>query len=181
MAELSLKEKSIAGVALVAILAVALVMSWFFVFSQSWRRAKNAFENERNTDASQKALIAKKGELENDYREEVLKVPAVANADTRCQELIVDLARKNRISVSSNQADTKVEDFDSMKRMDVDITWSGTFDALVRFLYDLETSDVGKFDVKKLNFTADRKNQGRISGKMTLTSIYRLADGTEEE
>lgn len=173
MAEMSLKEKAALGWAAVVLAALALAGMWFTTFGPAWSRAAKAWKAEQDTDARQKTLISQKSMWEDAYREEVLKVPEVANADTRWSEVIAELAKKNGISISSNLADPKTESYDTMTKMDVETTWTGDFAALVRFLYDLENSGAGKFDVKRLSFSTERRTAGRLSGKITLTSIYR--------
>ncbi|MCR5413286.1 MAG: type II secretion system protein M [Kiritimatiellae bacterium] len=177
MAEMSYKEKAVSGVAFTVLLALLLVAMWFMHFSKSWKSAKAGYDREIEEDRREKLLISQKETLEENYRKEVLKIPEIANADTRCQEVIVDLAHKHGITVKDNNPQP-IDDFDSMKRMNVKISWTGTFEALVSFLYELETSDVGKFDVSELTFSAnEKKNPGQLSGSMTLTSIYRMPDG----
>ena len=54
----------------------------------------------------------------------------------------------------------------------VDVKWTGAVESLVKFMYALENTEKGKFDVKSLSFSSG-KRKGFMSGSMTLICIFK--------
>ena len=65
-----------------------------------------------------------------------------------------------------------MESIGNMDEVNLDVKWTGALESLVKFIYELENSDAGKFDVSALNFSPG-KRQGYLGGSMTLKCIFK--------
>lgn len=175
MAVRSLKEKAVLGALGMAALYALAVAVWFMSASGAWASAKKKHDSAVKRIAREDRMIAEKDKWDQAYRDEVLQIRELdsgQNPDTFLYGLVQDIAGRNHITVSS-QKTNKEGVADEMKRMTVDIEWTGALESLVKFLYELETTDEGKFDVEAINFNPYTKRPGFLTGKMTLTCIYR--------
>ncbi len=172
---MSLKEKAVLGIIAMLALYAATVLLYFSTFQQSWTSARQAYENTQKTVARERRVIAEKDAWDEEYREEVLQIREIdegRGADTFWIGIIQDIATRNHITITSQRANRE-EVADEMKRMTVDVEWIGALETLVKFLYELETTEEGKFDVTAINFNPYAKRPGFLSGKMTLACVYR--------
>ncbi len=60
----------------------------------------------------------------------------------------------------------------ALYELGVSCNWEGELDALVRFLYDLQSQGI-RFDVRQLNAMPDARREGVLKGSMIIDCAYR--------
>jgi Tfp pilus assembly protein PilO len=60
----------------------------------------------------------------------------------------------------------------ALYELGVSCNWEGELEALVRFLYDLQSQGI-RFDVRQLNATPDAQREGILKGSMIIDCAYR--------
>ena len=109
------------------------------------------------------------------YEAEASQIPVVEEgqgSDTVWMRIVGDVAKKNNVFVSDIKAGRRMESIGNMDEVNLDVKWTGALESLVKFIYELENSDAGKFDVSSLNFSPG-KRQGYLGGSMTLKCIFK--------
>lgn len=176
MAGMSLKEKAVlGGVAVVGLYALTAVL-WFTSFRKTFKNARNEYTRALSSSAEEKQLIGERDYWDEAYKEALHAIPRVPDetrADTYMVAVVRRIAQSHNISFEKeNASPEKVAG--EMNRLTIEFEWTGAFETLVGFLYELETTDKGKFDVSAININPMSKKQpGFLSGKMTLTCIFR--------
>lgn len=172
---MSLKEKALlGGVAMVVLYAVTATL-WFTTFRKSAGTARTAYERACANRAEDVALIGEKAAWEEAYREALGLIPEIpegTRADALMMGVLRPIAQRNNIRISNEKPNDELVAAE-MNRLTIELDWSGAYETLVRFLYELETTNKGRFDVTAINFSPERKNPGYLSGKMTVTCIFR--------
>lgn len=72
------------------------------------------------------------------------------------------------------------EQLGALYELGVSCNWEGELEALVRFLYELQSQGI-RFDVRQLNATPDARREGLLKGSMIIECAYRRAGGAEQE
>lgn len=179
MAAISLKEKAIfAGLGM--LLVYIFTIAWWFLGSPERESEKRKFENARAKAMREQKTISERSYWNGLYDEEASCIPVLnvgQGADTVWMRTIEDIASSNHVFVSEFKPGREdVEEWSGeMQKISVDIKWTAAVESLVKFLYELQNSDQGKFDVQSLNFSPSRR-QGFMSGSMTLVCIYKRAE-----
>lgn len=62
----------------------------------------------------------------------------------------------------------------TLYELGVSCTWEGRLEALIRFLYDLQSQGI-RFDVRQLTVTPDGQREGILKGSMIIDCAYRRA------
>ncbi len=175
MADMSLKEKALlGGIAVVGLYAFTAVL-WFTTFSRSFKSARSQNEQAKADILRDKKIIGEKDLWEEAYLEALREIPEVPDgkrADAHMMEIVRRIAKAHNIVFSSEKSSRETV-ADEMNRLTIELDWTGAFETLVGFLHELETTDKGKFDVSAINFSPLSKRPGYLSGKMTLTCIFR--------
>ena len=60
----------------------------------------------------------------------------------------------------------------SLYELRISVTWDGTLDQLVHFLYDIQMQGI-RFDVREFNATPDAQREGILRGSMNIDCAYR--------
>lgn len=179
MGSMSLKEKAVlAGLAVVIV--YALTIGWWFLGSSGRAAEKKKWHNARAQVQKERTTISERGLWEERYEEEASRIPVIASdqgADTVWMRAIEDIAASNHVFVSEFKPGKEdSEDWSGdMQKISVDIKWTAAVESLVKFMYELQNSDQGKFDVQYLSFTQG-KRQGFVSGNMTLVCIFKRSE-----
>ncbi len=173
MVSKALKEKAV-FIALGVAVLYALTIGWWFLGSKDRVAAKKRYDNAKATVLREKRTISEQHIWNERYDQEAALIPVVGEgqgADTVWMRVIGDLAASNHVFVSELKPGEEVLTGD-MQETSVDIKWTGAVESLVKFMYELENTDKGKFDVNSLSFSPG-KRQGFMSGTMTLTCIFK--------
>ena len=81
------------------------------------------------------------------------------------------MALKHRILISQRQSGREVDAGEVLEQPIEVKSWEGSLEALVKFMYELENTDEGMFDIKELNMKPSSK-KGYLRGSFTLTCAY---------
>lgn len=165
--------------ALVAALCVAAAYAfaagyWFIFGEQSWKDAQKKLKRTQDAYERERKTISQRTMWDERYDEEASQIPVVEagqGADTVWMGVMDAIAKESNVFVTERRPG-KEEVSGDMQQTTVDIRWNGAFESLVKFLYALENSDKGKFDVQSINF-APGKRKGYLSGSMTLVCIFK--------
>ena len=162
------------GVAVVGLYAFTAAL-WFISFKKSFKSAKTANTQAKVVIAEEKRIISEKDTWEAAYLEALGAIPEIPDskrADAHMMEIVRKIAQSHNITFSGEKSSRETV-ADEMNRLTIELDWTGAFETLVGFLHELETTDKGKFDVSAINFSPMSKRPGYLSGKMTLTCIFR--------
>ena len=179
MAKMSLKEKAILSGVAILILYIVTIAFWFLQ-SNSRMISKKKLKNEELKVQREKREIGRQSELDGLYREAVESIPIIENAksaDTEWMRIIGDIAKENYIKIDDiREVQDGTELSSEMKCKVFDVAWTGAVESIVKFLYTLQNTKVGLFDVKTLNFSPIVKQQGFMKGKMTIICMFKTAE-----
>lgn len=169
----SMREKAVLAIAAVTVVYAATLAFGLWRGRESWDQARAKYLKLRARCEREAAEIARGGEWDAAYDGEVAKIPrldAGAGSDTAWMGMVDGIAKENAVFITERRPG-KEEEVGDLLSQTVEIRWSAALSSLVKFLYDLENSEDGKFDVQAINFSPDRR-PGYLTGSMTLTCIY---------
>ena len=171
---MSLREKAAAAILGVVMLYALTAVYWFVGGAAAWKDAATNYKRSKDACERERKTISERSLWDQRYEEEASRIPVVDDgkgADTAWMRVVGDIAATNYLFVSTMKASSEQE-MDDMKQTTVDMSWSGAFESLVKFMYELENTDRGKFDIQSLNFSQG-KAKGYLSGSMTLNCIFK--------
>lgn len=170
-------EKTVIA-ALVTLAVYAATAAWWFIgCGKSWEDSAKRLARAEDTYLKERKTIAGRAEWERRYAEEASQIPVVEagqGSDTFWMGVMDEIAKKNNIFVTERKPGREEEAGD-MQQVTVDIRWTGAVESLVKFMYELENTPKGKFDVQSLGFSPGKK-KGYMSGTMTLVCIFKRKD-----
>lgn len=179
MAKMSLKEKAILSGVAILVLYFATIAFWF-LRSNSRMMAKKKLRNEELKVLREKREIGRQKELEEQYEDAVASIPVIEkgkSADTEWMRIIGDIANENNIKIDDiREVHDNTEVSSEMQCKIFEVAWTGAVESIVKFLYTLQNTKVGLFDVKTLNFSPIVKQQGFMKGKMTIICMFKTAE-----
>lgn len=174
MNSMSLRQKAVfASLAVVALYAGAVAF-WFLSAEGSWRKAARRYEKAKETYEKEERLIAEKDRWDAAYEEEKANMPTFASGkatDTTWLQKTGAIAATNLVQISQRGAKKESLEIDDVTVMPIDMTWEASLEALVKFLYALENSDEGLFDVASLSVRPGQK-KGYLRGSFTINCAY---------
>ena len=162
-----------ASVIVLAAYAFAAIL-WFTAFSKSLKDASKKYDREKASYERERKMISERTMWDERYEEEASRIPVVEdgqNVDTKWMSEMDDLAKKCNVFVSERKPGRPEETGDMMQTT-VDVKWTAALESLVKFMYELENAESGKFDILSISFSQG-KRQGYLGGTLTLTCIYK--------
>ena len=179
MGTLSLRDRAILLVVIVLALYGLAAILWFMTFERDWTKSAKAYESAVKTYQKEAGLIAKRGDLQQQYEEEKEKIPSLAEnelANATWMGRLGTLASECNVAVT-RQNYGKEEQEDLLNKLEIDLEWTASLQSLVKFLYALETADHAMIDVRSLGISNSGKNTGYLKGKMTICCAYLRDEG----
>lgn len=174
MNELGMRERALIAVVVMVVLYAIAAATWFLSAESSWRKAARAYNKAKTTYASECKLISEKNEWTEAYETEKAAMPTfeIGKAtDTTWLDKMDQLALDHKILISQRQAGAEIE-ADEVLELPIEVrSWEGSLPALVKFMYALETSKEGMFDLSQINFKPSSK-RGYLRGSFTLNCAY---------
>ena len=173
-----MKEKS--AIVIVSIIAVyaATVLCWFLRQEGEWKKTFKAYERAVERYKKESNLISERGKWNDEYDEEKSRMPIFSEDEdtvTKCLRKLGDIAQKNNVFIDKRQNGTEIKAGDVWE-MPIDVRdWEGALEMLVKFLYELENTDEGMFNLSKINFKPSQK-PGYFKGSFTLNCAYMRED-----
>ncbi len=178
----SLREKAVMAVIVVALLYAAAVAYWFLAAESSWKKAAKRYRAECRRYDSEAALIADRRHWNEAYESEKASMPMFSQGkatDSVWLRKVGDIARTNLVYISSVKPGEEISAGDVLELpIEID-SWEGSLEALVKFMYGLENSTEGMFNIRSIEMRPSSK-KGYLRGSMSLTCAYMRGEQTEE-
>ena len=175
-------ERMTGAVAAVVIAYAALAALWFMRQQDEWKMARKLYDGARATYASECRLIKNKSAWEERYEEERSKLRtfrAGRDTDTEWMRTIYSLAETNHVHIGNHSPGAEKKAGDVME-LPVEVKdWDGALESLVRFMYDVETTESGMFDFDNLNIKPGKN--GYFRGGFTLMCAYMRGKEDDED
>lgn len=171
---MSLKERAIvAFLAILAAYAFAIV-AWFFYSEAAWTKSARMHKKAVDKFREEVALISQKDMWTDAYKVEKARMPAFEfgeATDTKWISKLCIIAEKNHIVISNLQGGKEIKAGDVLE-LPIEVkNWEGSLEALVKFMYELENTEEGMFDIKQINIRPSNK-KGYLKGSFVLTCAY---------
>lgn len=177
MSASTVREKAAAAIVVTIVLYVAAAAMWFFALTDpqsGWNRSRRAYDAACKTYERQRKLISERARWTEAYDEERARMPmfeAGRDTDTTWMRRVSEAAERCHIVLSSVKVGKETSSGD-VKEVSVEVGgWEGALESLVKFMYDLENSGEGMFDIRHLSVAPSQK-QGYLKGAFTVTCAY---------
>ena len=167
MNAMTLKQKAVFAVLAVVGLYAVAALTWFLSAEAAWKKAARRYEQAKATYAKEERLIADKAKWDAAYEAEKAAMPTFA----AWLQKMGEVANRNLIQISQRGTQKEKLEIDDVTVLPIDASWEGSLEALVKFLYELENSKEGLFDVAELDFKPSAK-KGYLRGTFTLNCAY---------
>ena len=170
----ALREKAAMAVVGVIVLYAIAVGLWFTSAESAWKKAKNAYERESQRYAKEEKLISQKRKWNELYESEKAAMPMfeIGKAtDTTWLRKVEEVAKTNRVVITQIDSGDEVEAGDVLELPLSVKSFEGSLEALVKFMYALESSADGMFDVSDMSIKPSNK-KGYLRGSISLTCAY---------
>ena len=174
MSEISLKQKAVLASLAVAALYVGAVLFWFLSAESAWKKSARKYEQAKATYQKECRLIAERDRIDEDYEKEKAAMPTFAagkSTDTTWLQKTGEIAAKNLVQISQRGTQKEKMEIDDVTVLPIDASWEASLEAIVKFMYELENSGEGLFDVAELNFKPSQR-RGYLRGSFTVNCAY---------
>ena len=176
---MSLKEKAVFSSLFVVALYVVAVVLWFTMQESAWKRAAKDYARQVKKYADEERLIGERNKWADAYETEKSRMPTfdmeAYDTDTTWIRKMDDFAAKYHVVIAQTDIGDEVEAGDVLERTITVKNFEGSLESLVKFMYELENSDKGMFDMKSLNLKPSSK-RGYLKGSFTITCAYMKRD-----
>jgi len=171
----SLREKAVMATLGVIVLYAIAVATWFLSAEGSWRKAARGYAKAKVVYQGEVKLIGEKRKWTEAYENEKKAMPTckVGEAtDTIWLPMLDGFAMTNHIAISSSQAGAEIEAGDVLE-LPIEVkSWEGSLESLARFMYELENTEEGMFDITRLSVKPISSKPGYLRGSFTLNCAY---------
>lgn len=180
--QMSLKEKAVFATLGVVLLYAFAVVLWFTMQQSAWKRAAMDYRKKENRYLSEEKLISRKNTWIQAYEDEKSRMPMFSaealDTDTTWLRKMEYFAEKYNVVISQTESGAETAAGDVLEREITVRNFEGSLESLVRFMYELENSETGMFDMKSLNLKPSAK-KGYLKGSFTITCAY-MRDSQQE-
>ena len=175
MNNMSLREKAVLAVIGTILLYGLAVVLWFTMQESAWKRAAKDYARQVKKYADEEKLIGEKNKWTDAYEMEKSRMPTfdaeAFDTDTTWMRKMDDFAAKYHVVIAQTEIGDEVEAGDVLERTITVRNFEGSLESLVKFMYELENSEKGMFDMKSLNLKPSSK-KGYLKGNFTITCAY---------
>ena len=179
MSELGLKEKAAIAVLGVVVLYAIAVATWFLSAEKSWKHAAKSYDKASTQYEKETKLISETGKWDELYESERAAMPMFEDGkatDTTWRSKVEALAKENLVQIHTIEHGKEVETGDVLQ-LPIEIkSFEASLEALVKFMYALDSAEDGMFDVKSLSVKPSNK-KGYLKGSLSLTCAYMRESG----
>lgn len=172
---MTLKEKSAVAV-LVMVVLFLLEGAVYFLYSQDdWKKASGKYEKACRTYEREEKLIARKRQYADAYEsgkaamkffEEDEKVDSFWN------RRVEEIATTNNVFIAQSSSG-KVTASGDIYELPIEVrSFEASLESLVKFLYALENSDDGLFNIRALSVQPNQAKPGYLKGSMTISCAF---------
>lgn len=185
---MSLKEKAVAAVLALLLLYAAAAGLWFARQEKEWSRSRSAYEKAKERFHKERSLIGERRYWDEEYESAKSAMPAFdveQTTDIAWRRKIDNLAAAANISfVGERKTDAEISEGDIYELPITASRWEGSLEAIVNFMYALESGENGIFAVKEISLDPISKSKvftGYLRGNFTVTCAYtRDAEADED-
>ncbi len=174
MSALSQKDQKLLGVFVVVVLLGVLGL-WFPKAKLAWETQRDLWRNQQTRLGRERAIIALRPEIQARYDALSAAMPTFPegrSVDTHWLPIMDNTARANDLNIAQRSIGGE-EVLGDVTELTLECRdWSGRLDALVWFLYDIETRDDAMMDIRALTVRPSTKNPGLLQGTFTLNCAY---------
>jgi hypothetical protein len=179
---LSRRERMIVAIVCVVMMYALAATLWFMGQDRSWRSARGRYVSAVKRTAREKALIARRAELNEAYGAEREKMPSFSedakDVDTHWLSRMDAIAQECNVSISQRQAGQQVVAGDVYEQP-IDVKrWEATITSLVKFMHTLENGRDSMFDIREISIKPSSR-KGFLTGNFKLACAYMRGE-TEE-
>ena len=171
----SLVEKAVFASLAVVLMYVLLFVLFFAVQQEAWQKAAKAYAKQTKKYNDEERLIGERTKWADAYETEKSRMPMfeleAVDTDTTWLRKMDEFATKYHVVIADTTIGDEVEAGDVLERTISVKSFEGSLESLVRFMYELENSDKGMFDMKSLNLKPSSK-RGYLKGSFAITCAY---------
>lgn len=183
MNEMGLKEKAVMAVLGVVVLYAIAVATWFLVSDAAWRTAQRRYGDMQKRFAKEEKLISEKRKWATEYETAKKSMPTfdlTETTDTYWLRKFEAIAESNLVVTADVRANPEISE-DEVLLLPIEVAdFTCSLEALTKFLYELENSDQGVFNVTEIsNLRRQGANSGYLRGAMKVTCAYMRANSTK--
>jgi hypothetical protein len=182
MNSMSLKEKIILAATGVVLLYVLTAAVWFMFQRDVWQRSVKNYKRVTQRYASEERLIAKKKDYVAKYDEAKDRMPmfnfSATDTDTKWMRKMDEFSSKYHVVIAQTSIEDEVAAGDVFERTIVVRNFEGSLDALIKFMYELDHSADGAFNMKSLSLKPSSK-KGYLKGSFTISCAYMKRDSDD--
>lgn len=185
MSGMSRRDRALLAVVVMLLLYGFAALLFFMGRKDAWVKAQRDHQRAVQRLAGERQLVADR-EAWSDRLEHIqLQMPVIGEdklATTHWKKIVEDIARPLSFHIvgyatDNKKEEDKEEDLGEVWELSLDIQYRSSLRRLVEFLYALDNSEVGLFDVRKLEIS--QRKPGELTGNLTLTCAYKKK-GTSE-
>lgn len=169
-----LHEKAAMAVIGVIVLYAIAIALWFTISESAWKKAAKAYERESQRYAKEEKLISQKRKWNELYESEKAAMPTfeIGKAtDTTWLRKVEEIAKTNRVLITQIDSGDESEAGDVLELPLEVKSFEASLEALVKFMYQLESSNEGMFDISEMSIKPSSK-KGYLKGSLSLTCAY---------
>jgi len=174
MAELSQKDRRLL-VLFAAVVLVGVLGMWLPKARARWQMERTTLDALEARVARERAMIALRPAVQARYdalREKMPVFPEGKSVDTYWLPIMDNTARANEVNIAQRSIGGE-EDLGDVTELTLECRdWEGRLDALVWFLYDIETRKDAMMDIRAITIKPSSKNPGVLQGTFTLNCAY---------
>lgn len=171
--KISAREMKMAWITLL----VVLVGVTYWVGGTLFEKGKGIRNKRRDLEAQTELyekIITREDNLLKRLEKSQKQIPVYASEDSPTPLLlkkINGMAQKFELELLRTQPEKEV-DVGEGYEVAITCSWQGNWEAVVRFLYNLQAREVG-YDVRRLNIASPRREKAPLKGTMTIFCVYR--------
>lgn len=180
---LSLKEKAVLSIVVMAIMYLLAGALWFFLQDQTWTQSRTQYHNAQKDHNKKVKLVNQRSRWESDYEAEKVRMPMVdegVSVDTYWLKILGDVAATNHVNILNPRWDSE-QTYGDVKEFPIQCDWEGSLEGLVNFLHAVHVTHGTMMDVRSITIRPIVSHQGYLKGKLSITCAYMRKANEEDE
>ena len=162
-------------VLLIAIVLLGVLALWFPKAKASWTAKKATWQQLEQKFAREQAIIALRPEIQKQYNNLCNSMPVFPegkSVDTYWLPIMDNTAKANDVNIAQRSIGGEAT-YGEVTELTLECRdWEGRLDALVWFLYDIETRNDAMMDIRAITIRPSAKKSGILQGTFTLNCAY---------
>lgn len=167
------------GMILAMVLLFGILGIWYPKAQRKWKASQTALQQTTQQHTREKIFIGMQPILMEQYsklRDLMPVFPTGKSVDTYWLPIMDETARKNDVTIAQRAIGGE-EEIGEVTELTLECRdWTGRLDALVHFLYDIETRKDAMMDIRQIYMKPNLKQPGTLQGSFTLNCAYMRED-----